>query len=331
MPTYLFKGNENFHAAIEKRLNDADFKKTNIAEEADFAITYCTNMTALEDLYFDEEGLIQEMQSGAIAIDLSPATPSFSKELSAVSTVNDIAFVVAPMFVKNKVADDVFARANMGCFAGAEDDAVKDALTVLEAIFGDVQIMPNIASAQLLRAANTLQNTAEMVAATEVLSLFHACSDAIREIDLDKVVPDATSPEAFFIMKAIKNSNFKGAYNIEMLMGELSAAIMCADDYELIMPQAEAAFHLFELLAVVGGIDLAPSALALVYEGENSEKANDLGLDWHRMESLYANNAEDEDFADFIDGDEDVDSLGGVFDDFDVQDDTESGFGYSVN
>ncbi len=47
---------------------------------------------------------------------------------------------------------------------------------------------------------------------------------------------------------------------------------MAADDVELILPQAEAAMHLLELLAVIGGADKAPSSLSLIY-GEEADCA----------------------------------------------------------
>lgn len=326
MTAYAYRGNQNVIDAIEGRLADAGLTREGEVEIADVVITYCTNMTALEDLYFGDEGLVQMMTPGSMAIDLSPAAPSFATEMSAVATVSDIMLVSAPMIVKNKVAEDAFKRVNLGCFAGSEEDGVERAMPVLEAIFGDIQTMPNVASAQLARAANVLQNTAEMVAAVEVLSLFKSCAKSMPDLDMASIVPDATSPEAFFIMKAIKDSHYKGPYTVEMLMGELSAAIMCADDCELILPQAEAAFHLFELLAIVGGVDLTPAALELVYEGEGSEQAAKLGLDWQRMETLYGTHDHDHE-----DG-----SMDGFLDEMDFSDgddfdDISSDFGYSVN
>ncbi|MFR6335234.1 MAG: tetrahydrofolate dehydrogenase/cyclohydrolase catalytic domain-containing protein [Oscillospiraceae bacterium] len=53
---------------------------------------------------------------------------------------------------------------------------------------------------------------------------------------------------------------------------------------------AEACLHLLELLAVIGGSDKAPAALALVY-GEEKTCAEQ-GLDWTRAEQAYGDVAE---------------------------------------
>ena len=95
-------------------------------------------------------------------------------------------------------------------------------------------------------------------------------------------------------------------------MAELSAAIMAADDAELILPQAEAALHLLELLAVVGGSDKSPAALSLVY-GEEEECAR-YGLDWTRAEEVYGGgHADEDDFELGHDHDHDFDD----YDDYD--------------
>ena len=104
------------------------------------------------------------------------------------------------------------------------------------------------------------------------------------------------------MLAAVNAGRFDGAYTVEMLMSELSAALMAADDVDLILPQAEACLHLLELLAVIGGADKAPSALALVY-GEEAACAEN-GLDWTRAEQAYASEeaGEEDDYDDEGDG-----------------------------
>ena len=100
------------------------------------------------------------------------------------------------------------------------------------------------------------------------------------------------TPEAEQVLAAVNEGRFNGTYTVEMLMAELSAALMAADDVDLILPQAEACLHLLELLAVIGGADKAPSALALVY-GEEAACAEN-GLDWTRAEQAFSSEEEDD-------------------------------------
>ena len=81
---------------------------------------------------------------------------------------------------------------------------------------------------------------------------------------------------------------------------------MAADDAEIILPQAEATMHLLELLAVIGGADMAPAALSLVYRDEAA--GAEAGLDWTRAEQAYGHDHhhddDDEDWDRFDDDDD---------------------------
>lgn len=100
---------------------------------------------------------------------------------------------------------------------------------------------------------------------------------------VDAPYPISDAAQAY--LEAIVEKRFEGTYTLEMMMGELAAALTAADDADLIVPQAEACMHLLELLAVIGGSDKAPIALSLVY-GEEKACA-DQGLDWTRAEHFY--------------------------------------------
>ena len=83
-----------------------------------------------------------------------------------------------------------------------------------------------------------------------------------------------------------------GEYSVRICMAELSAALMAADDIDLILPGAEAGLHLLELLAVIGGTDMAVSTLSLVYGEEAACAAQ--GLDWTRAEQAYGDMEDDD-------------------------------------
>ncbi len=336
MPNYAYRGNEKFIEAIAGRLEAAGFTREGEIDLAECVFTFCTNASKLEDLYFGSGGLVENAPSGCVLVDMSASTPSFAMEMYGVATVNNLKMISAPLIVRNKTKEDVFAKSNLTCFVGGDEESIAEAQEVLDVIFGDVQKVRNAGAAQMARAASTIQNTAEMVSAIEVLSLFRSCKEADPETSIQNLVPDATSPEAYFIMNAIREERFHNDYTVEMLMGEISAAISTADDYNLILPETEAAFHLYELLAVIGGADLSPAALSLVYEGnaqdDDEKSASKVGLDWSRAEVLYGDQqfmGDDEDSSFYDDDDE--------LRDFDYDDELEdedgfqAGYGYSVN
>lgn len=325
MGTYAYRGKEQLIEAIAPRLEEAGWKREGEAELAEAVIVFCPSMSDLEDLCFGDDGLMQVMRPGTTLVDLSAVTPSFARETSALTTLSDLRYVEAPLVCKDMVAADAFSRDNLRCFATGEEDNVERVREVLDIIFSDVQVMSGGGAAQLARAAETLQGVAELVSAIEANALFAASRRSLASIDLGGLSVEPESTVAHEVLDAVKAGRFQGGFTCEMLMGELSAALMAADDYELIIPQAESALHLLELLAVIGGADMTPAALALVYGDEASSA--EAGLDWERAEQLYA-----QEQAGAIEGFDELDGDDGYLDYYDDDDDAgELGFGYSVN
>lgn len=284
--TFAYAGDDTVGAMVAARLGEAGFERAENLADADVVVTYCTSQTALEDAYFDENGLVQAAQPGTLLIDLSASTPSFARELNAVAVVSNLVAVEAPLIVLDLARPDAFAdKDNLACLLGGDEDGVQAALPVVEAIAGDVQDTGGPGSAQLARAAYTLQTTAQVISAVEADALYRAVRRASAPSGRGVERVGAATPTAEHVLAAVKSGSFEGTYTIEMFMAELAAALTAADDVDLILPQGEACLHLLELLAVIGGTGKAPAALSLVY-GEESACAEQ-GLDWTRAEQAY--------------------------------------------
>ncbi len=245
---------------------------------------------------------MQAAGKGALLIDLSASTPSFARELNAVAVVSDLMSVEAPIVVIDMARADAFGdKDNLVCFVGGDEEAVDEAREVLEALAGSVQDTGGAGSAQLARAAYTLQTTAQVISAVEADALYRAVRRSSASLDQAVERVGAATPVAEQVLAAVNTGFFDGTYTVEMFMAELSAALTAADDVDLILPQAEACLHLLELLAVIGGADKAPAALALVY-GEEKTCAEQ-GLDWTRAEQAYGDAHDDfDEFEGYDDG-----------------------------
>lgn len=289
---FAYAGNETVGAMVADRLAEIGYVRTTDLTDAAAIITYCTSQTALEDVYFDESGFVQAARPGTLLIDLSASTPSFARELNAVAVVSDLVSVEAPLVVVDMVRPDAFAdKDNLVCFTSGDEAGVEAARPFLEALAGSVQETGGPGSAQLARAAYTLQTTAQVTSAVEADALYRAVRRSSASLDQRIERVGAATPVAEFVLNAVNTGSFDGTYTVEMFMAELSAALTAADDVDLILPQAEACLHLLELLAVIGGADKSPASLALVY-GEESTCAEQ-GLDWTRAEQAYGDAPQD--------------------------------------
>lgn len=314
MPTYAFRGNQHVISCLESRLREAGFTREEDVDGAAYLLTYCTSMTELEDLYFGESGLLEKLPPQGIVVDLSSVTPNFASEMNAVVTISGYKMLTAPLVVKDKLASDALARENLRCFCFGEDGAVNEARELLEVLFSASEEVGSASAAQLARGAITIQDSAEIVSAVECLALFKSAKSSLSIADAAGADPEACAPEVLSMLQAIAEKRFNGTYTVEMMMSELSSVMMAADDYELILPQVESAFHLLELLAVIGGAAKSPAALSLVFGSDRDGDA--YGLDWSRADQLYA----DGDGLHEDDGDDDFDAYDGYEDEEDYLD-----------
>ncbi len=321
---FAYSGDSGFLAAITPRMREAGYVRVSDCASADIAITFCTTQAELEELYFGSEGFVSMMAPGSLLIDFSAATPNFARELSAVAMVSDLVMVEAPLVVDNMVAEDAFARENISCFVAGEEGGIERARELLDLIFSRVVPTGGFGTAQLARAAYSVQVAAQVIAAIEADALYRAFRRSVTGSGLEDAQAGAITPWAELMMNAVRLGRFEGDYTVEMMLSEMSAALMAADDAELILPQAEAASHLLELLAVIGGADKSPAALSLVY-GEEGACA-EAGLDWTRAEEVYGGHS-----CDCDDDDCDCGHHHHGHDDFDEYGFDEFGFGYSAN
>lgn len=322
--TFAYVGEESVGRMVACRLAAAGFQAVESPAEADAVVSFCMSQTALEDAYFEENGIIQVARSGAVVVDLSASTPEFSRELSAVATVNDLSFVEAPLVVLDMCKEESFDDPeNLLLFVSGDELAIRDARPVLNELADDIRILGGAGSAQLAKAAWTLQASAVLISQIEAYALFQIAKDSAAGATMEQCVQGPVE-SVEDTLRAIVEERFTGDYTAEMLLGDLSAALMTADDVDLILPQAEATAHLLELMAVIGGANKAPAAVALAYGDEAACARN--GLDWTRAEQTYGmpvefgEDDEDDDayLYDMIDG---FDAFGALDDDYDDEDD----------
>lgn len=286
--TFVFVGDTKVGSSISDLLVGNGFKSASSLSDADVIFTYYETQQGLEDLYFDSKGLLQDTKEGALLIDLSPTTPSFAKELYAVARVSERDTLDAPIVVRDIVAENAFSsRDNLIIFVGGEEDRFDDAREMLHAIARHVLYLGEPGCGQAAKIMATLQRASALIGVIESYAMYRNCGvvfDAEEVIDTLSIA-GCVSPVNIAYIDAIRNQEYEGSFTVEMLMAELVAALSAADDNDHVLPQAEAGFRLLELLALVGGAQYDPAALALVFGDEDD--ARTYGLDWSRAEGAY--------------------------------------------
>ena len=285
---FFVAGNETVTYAVAQVMKRAGRRQVRDIKAANLVVTYFTAEPDLEDAYFDSEGLVQLANPGTFLVDLSPASPHFADELFAVTSVSDLRFVAAPLVVLDPAAEEPFAKENLVCYLGGEGPDTQ----VVGHLLGEFAKMVgcgSAADAQMVRAAHTIAQTARLVAAVETEALFRAVNEGGLDVTdgfarARRMLPPDDIREA--VLRAVLAKEFDGDYTVEMLCGEIEAALVAADDVDLILPQLEAAMSLVELLEVIEERPLAPAALSLLFADQEEGRRN--GLDWARSEEFFA-------------------------------------------
>ena len=101
-------------------------------------------------------------------------------------------------------------------FVGGDEEAVAEARPVLEAIAGTVQETGGAGSAQLARAAYTLQTTAQVISAVEADALYRAVRRSSASLDQATERVGAATPVAEQVLAAVNTGRFDGMYTVEM-------------------------------------------------------------------------------------------------------------------
>ena len=311
---FVYAGHPTVGNMVSDRLCAAGWHRVTDAGAANAVITYFTVQSALEDAYFGDNGIVQGARKGTMIIDLSCTTPTFARELNAMACVDDLLAVEAPLVVQDVSVPDAFAvRENLACFVGGEEDCIEKVRPVLDLLVGSVTDAGGPGSAQLARAAYSVQSVSHLIAAIEADALYHAGRTSSDMGEIAGMRAGALTPAGDELLSAVTDGRFDGTYTVEMFMAEITAALTTADDADLILPQAEAAQRLLELLAIIGGSDKSPAALALVYREE--EACAKEGLDWSRAEQAYGDHHHDHDDYDDADYDDEFGEAGFIDDD----------------
>lgn len=295
--TFVYAGDTAIGAVLADNLVKAGLKAAPEIAEADMIFTFCATQSDLEDVYFDTQGLVQVAKRGAMLVDLSPSTPGFARELNAVATVSELTSIEAPLAVRDATVEHAYSDPeNLICFVAGEEDDVAEILPVLKTLASTVEPTGASGTAQLARAALTLSTASQLVSVMEADALCRASgaqsAGAFRFAREQGFVTESAAR----LYAAVTEKRFVGEYTVRICMAELTAALMAADDIDLILPSAEAELHLLELLAIIGGTDMAVSSLSLVYGEESACAAQ--GLDWTRAEQAYGDAETDEDECD---------------------------------
>jgi 3-hydroxyisobutyrate dehydrogenase len=259
-----------------------------------------------EEVYLAGGGIFARALKNSLFIDLTLVSPSFAKELDALSAVHDHAYVETPL-----LANAELLRSNdYTIMVAGEKDSIKRALPILGAIAGDVKACGLAGSAAAIRLAGHIALAAQTVGMAEALAFAElAGADKKQAFALLTASDSPLAAAQSRLGKAMVEENFSTGMTVKELLAELGMALDIAEERDLPLPGLETSQQLFDLLQLIGDDSRNIQSVALTYyDDKDSER---FGLDWSLAEKAMevyervAQTGGDEDYDDYDDDDDD--------------------------
>lgn len=250
-------------------------------------ITSLRSTADVETLYLGDDGLLELMDAGTFAIDVTMSSPRLAREIQAVAAVSDIEMLDAPIV---NLGDHEQAVS----FVGGAPETQNKLAPLFPYLAPTVMPQAQGGDGQLAAALGIIALAGSLMGAVEAMAL--ANISGLPENSALNVLASTSGGSRALIdyVPQVLGHDYQGRISVSSFLDALEVALDCADGFDVTMPMTETAYQLFELLSVVGGEDLNIQALALLYEDEQT--CADYGLDWALADEVDMGDY-DEDFG----------------------------------
>ena len=248
-----------------------------VVRDADVVITALGFPDDVEHAYLDDDGIIDNAQDGALLIDLSTVSPKLSHQIATLAAVNGLHAVDAPMLGGALDA----RRGALTIMAGGEEADFNEALPLLEILGSSVTYEGPAGCGMLMKLATTIATANTLMGAVEALSFVRTVG--LDERKLAAAVRGTMADSWVFstLVPCMIDGEFDDGLRVKHFAKDLMLALQYAEETDLSLPGTDIAHQLMDLLATVGGAEMAMQALILIYSDEKT--CMEHGLDWSNV------------------------------------------------
>lgn len=248
------------------------------ARDADVVFTMVGNPTDVEDVYLGKDGVLAASRRGAWMVDLTTSSPELARELHDAAEVMDKHAFDCPVTGGQEGAE----AGTLTLIVGADEQSTAPLRPLLECFSAKIHYFGRAGQGQVAKLCNQVSFASCIVGYADALALA-----AQSGLDLDQVVDmicDGMGSSVAMERLAPKSvaGDYRPGFHAQLLRKDLALALRHAEDHDLVLPGAETAFNLYDVLCQIGGATLGGQAISLLYEDEAAGVA--AGLDWSLIE-----------------------------------------------
>lgn len=230
----------------------------------------------VENLYLGDNGLLELMEPGTFAIDLSFSSPQLAREIEAMAAVSDIEVLDAPVVNLGEHEETI-------AFVGGNPKTIEVLSPLFPFLAGNVMPQSAPGEGQFAAMISYISLAGALMGTIEAISLAHIAGFP-KKAAVNALASSAGGSRALvdYVPKVLAH-DYSGSIKVTEFLDALEVALDAADALEVTVPMVETAYQLYELLSIVGGDELNIQAIALLYEDEQT--CADYGLDWALADS----------------------------------------------
>ncbi|PFA62153.1 oxidoreductase [Bacillus sp. AFS015802] len=233
-----------------------------VAEASDIVITILGYPSDVEQIYLGEQGILQHLKQGSIAIDMTTSSPALAEAIFKAGREKGISTLDAPVS-----GGDIGAReARLSIMAGGEEETFERAKPVLELLGSNVVYQGKAGAGQHTKMCNQITIASNMMGVSEAL-LYAKNSGLNPENVLKSITSGAAGSWSLSnLVPRMMEEDYAPGFYVKHFIKDLKIALDSAEKMELRTPGLELALSLYEELAAQGEENSGTQALIKLLE-----------------------------------------------------------------
>ena len=239
-----------------------------VAMDAEVIFTMVGYPSDVEEIYFGEEGIINNAKEGTVLVDMTTSKPELAREIFKAALQKGLSALDAPVS-----GGDIGARNGLlSIMVGGEESSFKQVQPLLDLFGGNIVYQGPAGSGQHTKMCNQIIIASNMMGVSE--SLIYALKAGI---DPETVLLSISSGAAGSwslsnLAPKMISRNFEPGFYIKHFIKDMKIALEEADLMGLDLPALRLSLRLFENLAEKGYQDKGTQALIVQYEDTNNKE-----------------------------------------------------------
>jgi 3-hydroxyisobutyrate dehydrogenase len=231
------------------------------AEKANVVITMVGYPKDVEEVYFSENGIIENAKSGTYLIDMTTSKPSLAKEIYEKAKGKELYALDAPVS-----GGDIGAKeGRLTIMVGGDEKAFQEVKPVLEAMGENIVLQGEASSGQHTKMCNQIAIASNMIGVCEAIVYAEKAgldpTMVLKSIEFGAAGSWSLSNLAPRMLK----NDFSPGFYVKHFIKDMTIALEAAKEMDLMTPGLELSKSLYEKLAESGEENSGTQALVKLF------------------------------------------------------------------